>query len=88
MSLYSLVNSRSFCQVDRLNNIPEGAGHYNKGIHATELPAPYVSIGYIRGVVHDVWIVHGDDPALSSGLKYVLSMGHSMYETPALSGAL
>src|SRR5208283_2325500 len=55
------VNSRSLRQVDRLDEVSMRAGHYNKRIHAAEFPAAYVFIGYIGGVVHDVWIVHSDD---------------------------
>ena len=55
------INSCSFRQVDRLDEVSMGAGHYNKGIHATELPASYVLIRYIGGVVHDVWVVNSDD---------------------------
>ncbi len=33
----------------------------NKRLHATGLPAADVVIGNIRGVVHDVWVISGED---------------------------
>ncbi|MGD0663055.1 MAG: glycogen/starch/alpha-glucan family phosphorylase [Syntrophorhabdales bacterium] len=55
------IDSCSFRQAEKLDHVSMGALHDNKGIHAAELPAPYVLIGYIGGVVHDVWNVKGHD---------------------------
>lgn len=55
------INGCSFRQAESLVHVPMGAGQYDKRLHATEFPAADVFIGYIGGVVHDVWHVKGDD---------------------------
>ena len=67
-----------------------GARRYNEmRIHTARFPTTYVFIGYIGGVIHDVWMVlMVGTLSLSSGFSYVLSTGDSMYEIPVRSGAL
>src|SRR6516165_9993590 len=54
------VNCCSFCEAERLDDVSMVAVHYDKRKHAAALPAADVFIGNTWGVVHHVWVVHGD----------------------------
>src|SRR5256885_15744433 len=59
--LVLFVDCCSFRHAERLDHVPMVALKDDKRLHATGLPAADVCIGNIRGVVHDVWKVDGDD---------------------------
>lgn len=55
------ISCCSFRQAERLDHVSMVAVKDDKRIHATRRPAADVFIGNIRGIVHDVWKVTGDD---------------------------
>src|SRR5712692_6166054 len=56
-----LIDCCSFRHAETLDHVSMVALQDNKRLHATGLPAADVCIGNIRGVVHHVWKVDGDD---------------------------